>query len=195
MLSLVPTRFETHWAHFRCSIWTYSSGRGQKFMLKQGLGPRDHTGMLSDQLRSAGHLSSSAPIASDSGRSFTGRHCSLSSATPMPAAIVGLQKSCASASYRAAVCCPNLPWLNRWPLCSSVAAQNTASAVSFVELALTMPDVQCFSWTGLPATSRSNFTWNNCSHWKHGSSESSFPLPFACKGGCSNMQLLPGQLS
>ena len=70
MLSLVPTRFETHWAHFRCSIWTYSSGRGQKFMLKQGLGPRDHTGMLSDQLRSAGHLSSSAPLASDSGRRF-----------------------------------------------------------------------------------------------------------------------------
>ena len=58
MLSFLPTRFETHWAHFRCSIWTYSSGRGQKFMLKQSLGPRDHTGMLSDQLRS--DLSSSA---------------------------------------------------------------------------------------------------------------------------------------
>ena len=96
MLSLVPTRFETHWAHFRCSIWTYSSGRGQKFMLKQGLGPRDHTGMLSDQLRSAGHLSSSAPIASDSGRSFTGRHCSLSSATPMPAASSFAKKLCLS---------------------------------------------------------------------------------------------------
>ena len=96
MLSFLPTRFETHWAHFRCSIWTYSSGRGQKFMLKQGLGPRDHTGMLSDQLRSAGHLSSSAPIASDSGRSFTGRHCSLSSATPMPAASSFAKKLCLS---------------------------------------------------------------------------------------------------
>ena len=96
MLSFLPTRFETHWAHFRCSIWTYSSGRGQKFMLKQSLGPRDHTGMLSDQLRSAGHLSSSAPIASDSGRSFTGRHCSLSSATPMPAASSFAKKLCLS---------------------------------------------------------------------------------------------------
>ena len=55
-------------------------------MLKRSLGPRDHTGMLSDQLRSAGHLSSSAPIASDPGRKFTGRNCSLRSATLMPAA-------------------------------------------------------------------------------------------------------------
>ena len=65
-------------------------------MLKQGLGPRDHTGMLSDQLRSAGHLSSSAPIASDSGRSFTGRHCSLSSAAPMPAASSFAKSLCLS---------------------------------------------------------------------------------------------------
>ena len=88
-------------------IWTDSSGRGQKFMLKRSLGPRDHTGMLSDQLRSAGHLwvrlLQLRPIQGADSQDETAvwtllLRCQLHHR---------LQKSCASASYRAsAVCCP-----------------------------------------------------------------------------------------